>query len=72
VCDSIIAADFVLTNPNYSGKLLTTGNASNDVEDIALVVKKGNTELLEMLNTHIKAMQSDGTMDALKKKWNIL
>ena len=72
VCDSIIAADFVLTNDNYKGKLLVTGSASTEVEQLALVVEKGNTELLKILNDGIKALKEDGTMAALKKKWNIL
>jgi ABC-type amino acid transport substrate-binding protein len=35
-------------------------------------VGKGNTELLKILNDGIKALKEDGTMAALKKKWNIL
>jgi len=72
ICDSIIAADFVLTNVNYANKLVVTGNASDEIEQIALVVKKGNTELLKILNDGIAAITADGTMAALKKKWNIL
>jgi polar amino acid transport system substrate-binding protein len=72
VCDSIIAADFVLTNPNYQNKLIMSGTASEEVEDIALVVKKGNTALLKILNDGIAAVKADGTLAELKKKWNIL
>jgi ABC-type amino acid transport substrate-binding protein len=37
--------------------------------DIAAAVRKGNTELLERLNTAIEEMRSDGTLDAIIKKW---
>ncbi len=72
ICDSIIAADFVLTNTNYANKLAVTGTASEEVEQIALVVKKGNTELLTILNNGIAALEANGTLTALKQKWNIL
>lgn len=72
VADSIIAADFVLANENYADKLLVTGTVAGDVEQIAMAVKKGNAELLGILNEQIAALKADGTVAALKKKWNIL
>ena len=72
VADSIIAADFVLANENYSDKLTVSGSVAGDVEQIAMAVKKGKSELLNLLNENIAALKADGTIAALKDKWNIL
>ncbi|WP_422481728.1 basic amino acid ABC transporter substrate-binding protein [Pleomorphochaeta sp. DL1XJH-081] len=72
VADSIIAADFVLANENYANKLNASGSLDGDVEQIAMAVKKGNTELLNIINENIAALEADGTIAALKDKWNIL
>lgn len=72
VADSIIAADFVLANPNYAARLNVSGEVAGDVEQIAMAVRKGNTELLNLLNENIAALQADGTIASLKEKWNIL
>lgn len=71
VCDSLIASDFVLANANYQGKLAIAGEPFTQ-EDIAIAVQKGNTELLKKINDGLAAMEKDGSMAALKKKWNIL
>lgn len=72
VSDSIIAADFVLANENYADKLDASGSLAGDVELIAMAVKKGNTELLNIINENLAALEADGTIAALKDKWNIL
>ena len=71
VCDSIIASDFVLANENYAGMLRVAGEPFTD-EEIAIAVKKGNTELLDLVNQGLQAMMDDGSFDALKAKWTIL
>jgi len=71
VCDSLIASDFVLSNANYKGKLLIAGEPFTQ-EDIAIAVKKGDAALLKLVNDGLAAMEKDGTLAALKKKWNIL
>lgn len=71
VCDSIIASDFVLANENYKGMLRVAGEPFTD-EQIAIAVKKGNSELLDMINQGLEAMMKDGSFDALKAKWNLL
>ncbi len=71
VCDSIIASDFVLANEGYSGKLKVAGTPFT-VEDIAIAVKKGNTKLLNLVNEGLAKMEADGSLAALKAKWNIL
>ena len=72
VADSIIAADFVLSNENYADRLIVSGEVAGDVEEIAMAVRKGNTELLNLLNRYIGELKADGTIAALKEKWNIL
>ncbi len=72
VADSIIAADFVLANDNYADKLNVIGTVAGEVEQISMAVKKGNAELLKILNDNIAALKADGTVAALKTKWNIL
>ncbi|MFA6844559.1 MAG: transporter substrate-binding domain-containing protein, partial [Sphaerochaetaceae bacterium] len=69
-CDSLIASDFVLSNDNYKGKLSIAGKPFTQ-EDIAIAVKKGDTTLLGLVNEGLASMQKDGSLDALKKKWNL-
>ena len=71
VCDSLIASDFVLSNENYKGKLQLAGEPFTQ-EDIAIAVKKGDTKLLKLVDDGLAAMEKDGSLAALKKKWNIL
>ena len=71
VCDSIIASDFVLANESYKGMLRVAGEPFTD-EEIAIAVKKGNTELLDLINQGLEAMMAGGSFDELKAKWNIL
>ena len=71
VCDSLIASDFVLANPNYKDKLKVAGSAFTQ-EDIAIAVKKGNKELLDLINKGLAELKADGSYDKLKAKWNLL
>lgn len=71
VCDSLIASDFVLANDNYKGKITVVGEPFTE-EDIAIAVKKGNTVLLNLINDGLAKMEADGSLAALKAKWNIL
>lgn len=72
VCDSLVANDYVLTNESYAGKLEVTGHMTNTTaEDIAMCVKKGNP-FLNILEEGYKKCLADGTVDALKAKYNIL
>lgn len=74
VTDSVIASDFVLSNPNYASKLKVAGSASDlgDPEPIAIAMLKGNTEVLDLVNNGLKQIEASGKMAELKKKWNIL
>ena len=69
---SLIASDFVLANANYADKLIITGEASSEIEEIAIAVKKGDKELLDLINSSLAKLKENGTMDVLYKKYNIL
>ncbi|MBQ9272466.1 MAG: basic amino acid ABC transporter substrate-binding protein [Mogibacterium sp.] len=45
------------------------GDAFGDHEEFAFAVKKGNTELLEKLNTGLANIKANGTYDELVDKW---
>ena len=74
VTDSVIASDFVLSNENYASKLKITGSASDlgDPEPIAIALLKDNTGLLSLIDNALTQIEANGTMNELKKKWNIL
>ncbi|MGE4584044.1 MAG: basic amino acid ABC transporter substrate-binding protein [Sphaerochaeta sp.] len=74
VTDSVIASDYVLSNPNYANKLKVAGTASDlgQPEPIAIAMLKDNTALLSLVNDSLAKIQASGKMDELKKKWNIL
>jgi ABC-type amino acid transport/signal transduction systems, periplasmic component/domain len=71
VCDSLIASDFVLANENYKGKLVIAGDPFT-TEDIAIAVKKGNKELLDLVNKGLAALEANGELAKLKAKWNLI
>ncbi len=71
VCDSLIASDFVLANENYKNRLKVAGAPFTE-EDIAIAVKKGNRELLDLVNKGLEMLKADGSYDRLKAKWNLL
>jgi len=68
VADTPIAADYVLMNDTYKGKLKIVGEPFTD-EQYGVAVKKGNTEVLEMVNAGLKKVIEDGTVEELKDKW---
>ncbi|MCM1525319.1 MAG: transporter substrate-binding domain-containing protein [Ruminococcus sp.] len=38
-------------------------------EEYAIAIKKGNTELLEKINTALAQLKTDGTLDTIKSNW---
>jgi len=68
VCDSPIAADYVLQNDNYSNKLQIAGDPFTE-EFFGIAVQKGNEEVLEMINAGLQVILNDGTVEDLKDKW---
>ncbi len=70
VCDDPIAADFALQQEEYSKKLKIAFTVKNETpEYLGVAVKKGNTEVLELINKGLAAVRADGTYDKIKAKW---
>ncbi len=68
VADTPIAADYVLQNDNYSGILQIVGDPFTD-EYYGVAVKKGNNDVLELVNAGLEVVLNDGTIEDLKDKW---
>lgn len=68
VCDTPIAANYALQKESYKGNFKIVGEPFTQ-ENYGIVVKKGNTELVELINKGIKAVQAKGIDKELEKKW---
>jgi polar amino acid transport system substrate-binding protein len=68
VADTPIAADYVLQNDTYKGKLKIVGEPFTD-EYYGVAVKKGNTEILDTINKGLKKVLDKGVDEELKDKW---
>jgi len=68
VCDSVIAADYVMNNPNYQGRLEIVGEPFTD-EYLGIAVQKDNDELLNILNEGLEKVIESGKRDELISKW---
>ena len=68
VCDTPIAANYALQKASYKGKFKIVGKPFTE-ENYGIVVKKGNKELVDLINKGIKAVQAKGIDKELEKKW---
>lgn len=68
VCDSPTAANFVLQNDNYKGKLKIVGKPFTS-EYYGVAVHKGNTKVLDMINKGLQVVLDNGTEQRLEAKW---
>lgn len=68
VADTPIAADYVLQNDNYKDTLMIVGDSFTD-EFYGIAVKKGNSEVLDLINKGVKAVQDKGIDKELEDKW---
>ena len=66
VIDSATADKYVKDN---AGLKIVTDNEAFGEEQYAIAVKKGNTELLNQINTSIQKMIDDGTISELSAKY---
>ena len=70
VCDEPTAASFALMREEYAKKLKIAFIIEDaEEEEYGIVVKKGNTELRELLNEGIKKVRESGVEAELQKKW---
>jgi len=68
VCDTPVAADYALQRKEYKDKFKIVGTPFTE-EYYGVVVKKGNTELLELINKGIEAVQAKGIDKKIEAKW---
>lgn len=68
VADTPIAADYVLQNDNYKGKLKIVGEPFTD-ELYGVAVKKGNSKVLDIINAGLKKVMDKGLDEDVKDKW---
>ena len=68
VCDTPVAANYALQREEYKEKFKIVGEPFTD-EYYGVVVRKGNTKLLTLINKGIKAVQAKGIDKQLEKKW---
>jgi polar amino acid transport system substrate-binding protein len=68
VCDNPTAANFALQNADYKAKFKIVGQPFTE-EYYGIVVKKGNKDLVNLLNKGIKAVKAKGIDKQLEKKW---
>ena len=68
VCDTPVAANFALQRKEYKEKFVIVGKPFTE-EFYGIVVKKGDKELLDVINKGIKLVKSKGLDKAIEKKW---
>lgn len=68
VCDTPVAADYALQRAEYKEKFKIVGEPFTE-ESYGIVLKKGNKELQDLINTGIASVQKKGIDKELEKKW---
>ncbi|HUX22922.1 MAG TPA: basic amino acid ABC transporter substrate-binding protein [Spirochaetia bacterium] len=68
VVDSPTAANYVLQNDNYKGRLKIIGKPFT-TEYYGVAVNKGNSRVLNMNNQGLQIVLNNGTEQALEAKW---
>lgn len=70
VCDDPVAANYALANEKYKNKLkISAVIETGDVEYYGIAVKKGNAEVLDLVNKGIQAVKEKGLDQEFQKKW---
>ncbi len=68
VADGPIAADFVLQNAEYKESLKIVGEPFTE-EFYGVAIKKGNQEVLDIINDGLKKVLESDKIEELKDKW---
>ncbi len=68
VCDDPVAANYALDKYKDTLKIAAVME-TGEVENYGIAVKKGNTELLDLINKGIAAVKEKGIDKELQKKW---
>jgi polar amino acid transport system substrate-binding protein len=66
--DKPVADYYAAKKPEFAKKFVVTSKMYSD-EPLGFVVQKGNTELLNKLNSGLSAVKKDGTLQQLETKW---
>jgi polar amino acid transport system substrate-binding protein len=69
VCDDPVASLYALQKADYAAKLKIAAVLETGDELYGVAVKKGNKEVLDLLNKGIAAVQAKGIDKELRKKW---
>jgi polar amino acid transport system substrate-binding protein len=68
VADTPIAADFALQNENYRAVLQIVGEPFTE-EFYGVAVRRGNQEVLDLINAGLEVVLNDGTAEQLERRW---
>lgn len=70
IADDAVASDYALQNEQYAQKLtLAFLIAPESPEYLGFAVKKGNTEIAELINKGLAAIKASGEYDTIYAKW---
>ncbi len=69
VCDDPVAAQYALQKAEYAAKLKIAAILETGDEYYGVAVKKGNKEVLDLLNKGIQAVQQKGLDKEIRAKW---
>ena len=70
IADDAVAADYALTNENFSKNLnLAFLIEPEEPEYLGFAVKKGDAETLGLINSALAAVKASGEYDQIFKKW---
>jgi len=69
VCDDPVAAQYALREPEFSEKLKIGAIIDSGDEYYGIAVKKGNKEVLDLINKGIRAVKAKGIEKQIKEKW---
>jgi len=68
VADTPVAADFALQNEDYKEELKIVGEPFTE-EYYGIAVRKGNTEVLELINRGLDGVLGTSAYEKIEKKW---
>lgn len=69
VCDDPVAAQYALQREDYKAKLKIAAVLDTGDEYYGVAVKKGNTEVLDLINKGIQAVEEKGLANEFRAKW---
>lgn len=69
VCDDPVAAQYALQKAEYAARLKIAAVLETGDELYGIAVKKGNKEVLDLLNKGIKAVQEKGIDKTIRARW---